>query len=208
MTSRDPGILTEKQRRFLKADEKKKHGKFTRQERYRLRKTIKKRTRNAILDFGLLASSLDDDTLEDILDPDFETVEDEEGATLVRRNIQEEMMNIHAGVEFLIRASLAADTRDHNFAVGVERALSGFTRDVEFGVQAYLNHHQDLVGDIDVSISVENLRYVDDYYEELKERDGRVSGQERIDAFSRLGRAGYTHEEIIGVVGPTETDGE
>jgi len=208
MTSRDPGTLTEKQRRFLKADEKKKHSKFTRQERYRLRKTIKKRTRNAILDFGLLASSLDHDTLEDILNPDFETVEDEEGKTFVRRNIQEEEMNIHAGVEFLIRASLAADTQEPNFAVGVERALSNFVNDTEAGVQAYLNHHQGLVGDIDVSISAENLRYVDDYYEELEGREGRITGRNRIDAYSRLRRAGYSHEEIIEAIGATEADEE
>ena len=188
---RGRGILTPADREFLRNPDE-----YSRQAAYNRNEAIKERVENSVLDFILLARELDTSVYEDLFSPKREAVDGGVMSTIPEGNL-----GVPFGVMFLIRVALADNLHERNPRFGVENALSPFIGDVENGIDMFLNYHHALRGDVDVSVSVENLSTVDRYAEQLDERDEPVTGFERIEATSQLSRAGYSPEEIAELLG-------
>jgi len=188
---RGRGILTPADREFLRNPED-----YSRQAAYNRNEAIKERVENSMLDFMLLARELDAGVYEDLFSAKREAVDGGVMSTIPEGNL-----GVPFGVMFLIRVALADNLHEHNPRFGVENALSPFIGDVENGIDMFLNSQHGLRGDVDVSVSVENLSTVDRYAEQLDERDEPVTGFERIEATSQLSRAGYSPVEIEELLG-------
>lgn len=188
---RGRGILTPADREFLRNPED-----YSRQAAYNRNEAIKERVENSTLDFMLLARELDAGVYEDLFSAKREAVDDGVVSTIPEGNL-----GTPFGVMFLIRVALADRLRMNDPRFGVQNALSPFINNVENGIDMFLNYQHGLRGDVDVSVSVENLSTVDGYAEQLDERDEPVTGFERIEATSQLSRAGYSPEEIGELLG-------
>ena len=69
MTSeRPPGLLTEDQREYLRADKSERRDEYSRQKRYRRRKAIRRRVKNGLLDLTLVQQRLEEDEREKVFD--------------------------------------------------------------------------------------------------------------------------------------------
>jgi hypothetical protein len=74
------------------------------------------------------------------------------------------------------------------------------------GLAASATERADLpVRTVDIRRLLVGYPHLDD---ELRRRDDRVTGKERIEAAARLGRAGYSDEEIVKILGPAEPNDE
>jgi len=197
---RDRGILTESDRRYIKNP-----GEFSRQAAHQRREAIRDRLREAVLDFQLLAGDVDQQVYDELFGPErtvFE--EDESGDRVGGTEIPEERLSLPSGVEFLIRLSLADETGTRlglHEMFSVEKPLRPFLRNLERGIQMYLNHHEGLSAEINMSIDATEVVSIDRVAERLSERDEPLTGRERIKMVSQLGRAGYSTEEIAELVG-------
>jgi hypothetical protein len=207
MTTKDGerkrGVLSESDRRYLKEPDE-----FDRQGRYQRRNKIPERITNSMYDLRLLADELDDNLLAEVFAPEQTQVEDEDGDTYTRGETKEASTHLAATVSFLIRAARASRSKSYSPDVSTEASLFPFKETVERGVEKWLNIQAGLTADVSVSISVENPEPLDDFADELRRRDDRVTGKERIEAAARLGRAGYSDEEILEILGPAEPDDE
>jgi len=200
------GILTKADRKYLRNP-----GEYSRQASYNREEKITQRIRRAFNDFPLLAEELDDDVLDELLGAEWVSRDLDDGTTETGSQIPGENMTLPFGITFLIRASLAGESVTGNPEFSVEHSLRPFLRNVERGVEIWLNEHHNLTGSVDVSIAVDDLQRADTLADELAEQDEPLTGFERIETVSQLGRAGYSTEEIIELVGDRpegETDPE
>lgn len=197
------GILTKADREYLQNPEE-----YSRQASYNREAKIRERLQRALLDFPTLATELDDSVLEDLLSAERFSQELDDGTTEHISKIPSENMGLPFAAVFLIRASRAGENLAGNPEFGVEHALKPFIRNVRRGIEIWLNDHHNLTGSVDISVSVDDLQRADTLAKELDERDEPLTGIERIETVSQLGRAGYSTEEILDLVGEpsTETD--
>lgn len=197
---RDRGILTESDRRYIKNP-----GEFSRQAAHQRQEAIRDRLREAVRDFQLLADDVDQQVYDELFGPErtvFE--EDESGDRVGGTEIPPERFSLPFGVEFLIRLSLADETDvrpGFHEMLGVENPLRPFLRNVERGIQMYLNNHEGLSAEIDVSIDTTEIKKIDRVVDQLSERNEPLTGRERIEMVARLSRAGYSTGEITELVG-------
>lgn len=197
------GILTKADREYLRNPDE-----YSRQASYNREEKINERIERAFNDFPLLARELDDSVLEDLLAPERFSQELDDGTTEVGSRIPSENITLPFAVAFLIRASCTGDNLAGSPEFGPEHALRPFTRNVERGIEIWLNEHHNLTGSVDVSVSVDELQRADTLADELADRDEPLTGIEWFETASQLARTGYSNEEILGLVGepPTETD--
>ena len=198
------GILTKADREYLQSPDE-----YSRQASYNREQAIRERLQRAFNDFPPLAKKLDDSVLDDLLAPDRTVIEYDDGhgpVTDVGTQIQSEVLTLPYAVVFLIRAGLATSQIDQNPEFGVESALVPFRRDVERGIEIWLNEHHNLTGDVDVSIAVDDLQRADTLAEELTEQTEPLTGTERLETAAQLARAGYSNDEITDIVGERPLD--
>jgi hypothetical protein len=200
---RDRGILSQLDRDFLKNPDE-----FDSRRTWQRKKEINNRVENAVYDFNRLVSEYDEELLAEVFAPEQNRETDEDGDEVVTGEIKTVSSYTPYGVAFLIRASLAAKPGGYGPDVSVEASLSPFLRNVKRGVEIWLNEQHNLTADVSVSFNVENVESVDNLADELRERDDRVTGRERIEAISELSRAGYSTDEIVEILGPAKTDDE
>jgi hypothetical protein len=203
---RDRGILTEADRKYIKN-----LGEFSRQAAHQREEAIRNRVREAVRDFQLLADEMDQRVYNELYSPRRETVEDESGNPVESTEIPGERVSLPYGVEFLIRLSLAdeIDMRPQFYELaGIERPLQPFLRNLERGIQLYLNNHEGLSAEVDVDINATEVEKFDRVVERLREQDEPLTGKERLETASQLGRAGYSTEEIIDLIGDRDRDDE
>lgn len=191
------GILTKADREYLRNP-----GEYSRQASYNREEKINQRIERAFNDFPLLATELDDSVLEELLGAKRFSRELDDGTTEAGSRIPSENITLPFAVTFLICASLAGDNLAGSPEFGPEQALRPFTRNVERGIEIWLNEHHNLTGSVDVSVSVDDLQRADTLADELGQQDKPLTGFERIDMISQLSRAGYSTEEIEELVGP------
>ena len=191
------GILTEADREYVRNPDE-----YSRQAAYNREQAIRERLQRAFNDFPLLATELNDSVLDDLLAPEWHTREDEDGDTVTGSKLQSEVITLSHGVTFLLRAALATDRYDPAPAVGVESALSPFISELERGIERWLNQRHGLMGDVSVSVEVNDLQRVDTLVDELEKRDEPLAGYfDRLEVAAELSRAGYSTEEIAELVG-------
>lgn len=196
---RDRGILTEADRKYIKN-----LGEFSRQAAHQREEAIRGRVREAVRDFQLLADEMDQRVYDELYGPKREVIEDESGNPVGSTDIPGDRISLPYGVEFLIRLSLADETdmRPQFYELaGIERPLEPFLRNLERGIQLYLNNHEGLSAEIDVDINATEVEKIDRVAERLREQDEPLTGKERLETASQLGRAGYSTEEIVELVG-------
>ena len=190
------GILTKADREYLQDPDE-----YSRQAAYNREQAIRERLQRAFNDFPPLATELDDSVLDDLLAPEWQTKENEDGNTVTGSKLQSEVITLSHGVTFLLRAALATDRYDPAPGVGVESALSPFISELERGIERWLNQRHGLTGDVSVSVGVDDLQRVDTFVDELRDRDEPLTGHDRLEAAAQLSRAGYSTEEIAELVG-------
>lgn len=200
---RDRGILSQLDREFLEEPDE-----FDARRTWQRKKEINNRVENAVYDFNRLVSEYDEELLAEVFAPERHRETDEDGDEVVTGEIKTASSYLPYAVAFLIRASLAAKPGGYGPDVSVEASLSPFVRNVERGVEIWLNEQHNLTGDVSVSFNVENVESVDNLADELRERDDRVTGRERIEAISELSRAGYSTDEIVEILGDAEPNDE
>ena len=196
---RDRGILTEADRKYIKN-----LGEFSRQAAHQREEAIRGRVREAVRDFQLLADEMDQRVYDELYGPKREVIEDESGNPVGSTDIPGDRISLPYGVEFLIRLSLADETdmRPQFYELaGIERPLEPFLRNLERGIQLYLNNHEGLSAEIDVDVNATKVEKIDKVAERLREQDEPLTGKERLETASQLGRAGYSTEEIVELVG-------
>jgi hypothetical protein len=207
---RDRGVLTEADRKYLKNPDD-----YSRQASYQREDAIRNRIRNAVLDFQMLATDVDQRVYDELFGAERFGYENDDGDSVAGTNIPGDQLSIPFGVEFLIRLSLSDQTRfnhptglDRGFheLFSVERPLEPFVRDVEKGIQQFLNHHKKLTAEIEVNIESRHVKRINRLADELEARDEPVSGREAVDMAARLGRAGFSREEINELLGLEPTD--
>lgn len=189
------GILTEADREYLRNPDG-----YSRQAAYNRNEKIRERLRRSLGDFPLLATTVDDSVLDDLLEPSLVWDELPDGTRVGGRSIASEAITLPYVITFLLRAHFATQSSDRPALPGGAH-LSSFANEVENGIQIWLNTHYDLTADVDVAISLENLQRPDAIAEELRDRDEPLTGYDRIETVSRLSRAGYSTEEIAELVG-------
>lgn len=190
------GILTKADRGYLRNP-----GEYSRQASYNRKEKINQRIQRAFNDFPLLATELDESVLEDLLASERVGQELDDGTTETTAKVPSENMKVPFALTFLIRASLTGENLAAGPEFGPEQALAPFIRNVERGIEIWLNEYHNLTGSVDVSVSVDDLQRADTLADELAERDEPLTGTERIETIGQLGRAGYSNEEIIELVG-------
>lgn len=196
---RDRGILTEADRKYIKN-----LGEFSRQAAHQREEAIRDRVREAVRDFQLLADEMDQRVYDELYGPKRKVIEDESGNPTGSTDIPGERVSLPYGVEFLIRLSLADETdmRPQFYELaGIERPLQPFLRNLERGIQLYLNNHEGLSAEIDVDINTTEVEKVDRVVERLREQDEPLTGRDRLETAAQLSRAGYSTEEIVKLVG-------
>jgi hypothetical protein len=81
----------------------------------------------------------------------------------------------------------------------VETSLQPLASTTERGIEELLGQEYGLTGDIDVSVSAENIRKTDDLAAELRDRE--IPPEERLNKAAELARAGYSDDEIAEILG-------
>ncbi len=196
---RGRGVLTDRDRLFLELTKEEREEEFSASARSKARRDIINRVRNATLDFTYLASLLDDELLNEVFAPERGVVGEVDGEELVGTQIRTAAPFVPHGVEFLLRAARADDRGDMNTLLGVETALNPFVDDIEKGIERWLSRNG-VVGDVEVDVTIENKRTVDQFAEELAERDESL-GLDYYSARAHLARGGYSEAEIEELVG-------
>lgn len=195
------GILTGADREYLQNPEE-----YSRQASYNRQQKITERVQFALNDFPLLATRLDDGVLEDVLAAELTTEELDDGTTEHTSEIPTERIKLPYVLAFALRASTVDDSIPPAPDVGIEESVRPFVRTIERGVEIWLGDRYDLTGDVDVSISAEDLQRNDEFVEDLADRTDPLVGRERLEAVSQLSRAGYSTDEIVDLVGVPETE--
>ena len=204
---RDRGILTEADRKYIKNPEE-----YSRQAAHQREETIRGRIREGVLDFQMLADDVDQRVYDELFGPErtvFE--EDESGDRSGGTEIPSERLSLPFGIEFLIRLSLADQTNmraQFYELASIESPLEPFLHNLEQGIQLYLNNHEGLSAEIDVDINATEVKKIDRVVERLREQDEPLTGKERLETASQLGRAGYSTEEVIDLIGDLDDDDE
>jgi len=203
---RDRGILTEADRKYIKNPEE-----YSRQAAHQREEAIRGRVREAVRDFQILADDVDQRMYDELFGPERTVLEEDESGDLSGTGIPSERLSLPFGIELLIRLSLAdqTNTRAQFYELaGIERPLEPFLRNLERGIQLYLNNHEGLSAEIDVDINATEVEKIDRVAERLREQDEPLTGKERLETASQLGRAGYSTEEIVDLVGELDHDDE
>ena len=170
--TRPQGILTENQRAFLKSADV--NQEYSRQKRYRYRKNIRQRVRNAMKDFHLLARELPDDQLREIFELKTEEQparEDEEVETWTVVTDENVGAYISQAIAFFARAKDLDDYPIYPQLNKEQPALAEFTRSVEKGVQTHLANQKRISAQVTVSIELENAELVEELVEKAKSGD-------------------------------------
>jgi len=205
---RDRGILTQSDRRFLAGEIEYEH----RQQKWKRKEDINNRVQNAAKDFSVLVRYLDDEKLEDIFTREFEEVIEDGEVTYEEQGTPPHPRHLAAGFNFLSIASIKASrdvqaqeldpqTLQH---FGVSSLLSPVLDNIERGLEAMLSQRYDLIADLDVEVTVNELntkrKYGDVVEEEIRQRDEPLRGEKRIEVIGRLQRAGYSNGEIAAIL--------
>lgn len=154
-------------------------------------------------DFPLLATELDGRAVADMIDADRALLEKEYPGVTKGTTHAEETLTFPYVIQFLLKIYFS--TRSNPIPSGA--TIASFEGDIEHGVELYLNENN-LAGDVDVSISVDNIRDTETLLDDLRDRDEPLDRHERVEAINRLSRAGYSTEEIADVVGGPDTDND
>lgn len=197
---RGRGILTPADRVFLSMSDADREENYSAPGRSQRRRAVAERIENALLDFPTLTREVDDETVRDVFAPEREGRE-VDGETVAGTEIQSGQIGVPFGIAFLLRVRLAGDLHQPNPRFGVEQAIDPFLDDVEDGIEIWMNEQHGLIGDVDVSVSVDGLQAADDLADEVRDLDEPLTGRERIETVSQLGRAGYDADEILAIVG-------
>lgn len=207
---RERGILTTADREFLSMSDEERKNEYSAPARSQRRRAIASRIENALLDFPILAGEIEDETIQDVFGPERGsfTVDGEE---VVGSQIQTGQMGVPFGVMFLLRIARGGEPHallpDSHLPESVEHSLKPFLDDLERGIQIWLNDFHNLTGDVDVSVSVDDLRTSDELVEDIREGDAHITGIEKIETISQLSRAGWDSDEIAELLG-FDTDDE
>jgi hypothetical protein len=197
---RGRGVLSQADRQYLRNPDG-----YSRQAAHERKQAIAERVENSVLDFRLLAYRLPDDIVNDVFAK--RSNAQEGGATKTDEERPETRRMFQYIIRFLIRAVLA-DVRDvtsnptFHPDVPLSDPLQPFIRVTETGIESYLNSYAGLIGDVKVSVQAEEgLRDLEEYKDELEGKKGTVDSSERLDAAIQLGRAGYSKEDILDILG-------
>ena len=202
--TRGRGILTPADREFLSASVEEREENYSAPARSQRRRAIADRVENALLDFIMLTREVSISSVQDIFAPKrvSRSVDDEK----IGSNRKRAHIGIPFGVAFLLRARLAADMVQTNPRSGVEEAVAPFLSDIGRGIEIWMNEQYGLTGEVDVSLSADNLQHADELADEVRNINQPLTGRERIETVSRLGRAGYGPDEILNIVGDPNDD--
>jgi hypothetical protein len=195
---RDRGILTEADREYLRNPEE-----YSRQASHNREGKIRERLGRAFEDFPLLATELDDETLDELLDRESGFSKLNYPAMTKTTTHARETLVYPYIIKLLLKIYFS--TRPNPIPRGA--MIAPFERDIEHGLELYLNDN-DLAADVDVSITVENIHGTETLLDDLRDRDEPLDGHERVEAIKRLSRAGYSTEEITDVVEEPDADSE
>lgn len=196
---RPRGVLTDRDRKYLSLSEEEREEEFSPSARSKTKRDIRERVRNAALDLSYLAAALDEELLNDVFAPERGSIEID-GEERAQTEMKESQLFISAGVEFLLRASVADGRVDRDPRLGVETAVSPFLEEVERGIQRWLNRNG-VYADLEVGVSTADIKPVDSFATELAEREEPDLGLEYWRVRAILDRGGYSAEEIDELVG-------
>jgi hypothetical protein len=189
---RDRGILSPVDREYLRDPDA-----FSRQGGYQRRDAIRERIADAFIDFRLLFDHVDDEAINDV----FSVEKRGRRETAIEREIPDAKRAMSAVIAFLGRVSMLTDANvDPEYHV--ETSLQPLVSTTERGIEELLGQKYGLTGDIDVSVSAENMRKTDDLAAELRERE--IPPEERLNKAAELARAGYSDAEIADILGDPE----
>ena len=186
---RDRGILSPVDREYLRDPDA-----FSRQGGYQRRDAIRNRIENAFLDLRLLFDVVNDEALRDVFD-----IEKNGPRRMSMVETSRAKRAMPLAVAFLARISVLTDANvspEHD----VETALQPLAETVDRGIEEFLAEKYGLTGDVEVTVSVDDVRPTDELAAELRQRDA-LTGPERFEKAAELARAGFTDEEIADILG-------
>ena len=186
---RDRGILSTVDREYLRDPDA-----FSRQGGYQRRAAIRNRVENAFVDLRVLFDELDDETITDVFG-----VEKYGPQRMQRIEIPQAKRALPLAVALMARISVLTDANvspEHD----VETALQPLAETVDRGIEEFLGEKYGLTGDIEVTLSAENVRPTEELAAELRQSDD-LSDRERLEKAAELARIGFTDEEIADILG-------
>lgn len=207
VTERERGILTEKQREYLKLGTDERLDKYSRQQRYRLRKNIQQRVRNGLLDFDVLFRNLDDDDLAEMFKTEIERSDVPIDTLLAHtpREIKNEAatIGIPPALAFFARVE---NTDGKPVVPGLESqpAFVDFTRSLEKGLQRYIAQSHRLHAEVSVSIEVTDAEPVADLIDQIETGDTKLN----LYTLSVLENAGVSGNDLRYLVEQARNDQE
>lgn len=227
MTERGRGILTEKQREYLELNKAERREEYSRQQRYRLRKNIRQRARDGLLDFDLLFRGLTDDDMAEIFQTEAEQpiVDTEVRASTETEDIEIEgetpagiaseppvpeqirneaaVIGVRSAIAFLARVE---NLKGDPIVPGLtsQPALARFRRSVEEGVRRYIAQSHQLSADVSVSINVNDLQPVDEVLERIESEPDVLD----LHTLSVLANAGVSGDDLQRLVDRSKNEGK
>lgn len=187
----DRGVLTEKQREFLRETEKERLENYSAQERYRRQKYIRAQLANALSDLRLLFQHLPDDELKKIFSTDIDIHEGPEGEA--KRTVGESAVGyLPYMVSLLARVSDKDNGQIFAGLSGREQpAMGELILTIERGIETWLVQEKRMSADVGVDVKLENMRPV----EEIVEDSGPISPSEH----RRLLRGDLEPETLVAL---------
>lgn len=197
---RGRGIITPADREYLQLSEEEREENYSQSARIQRRNAIADRIENALLDFPYLARHVNDETLHNVFGPQSTTF-DFGGEPIGGVKIPQGKYGVPFGLWFLLRIQASGVNQQPLSARwGVMSNVKPFLEQVERGIELWLNQH-DMTGEVDVDISVSHLQSSEELAEQLEAAEEPLTGRERIEIISQLGRTGYSTDEIAEILG-------
>jgi len=184
------GLLTQEQRDFLKADSVDEE--YSRQQRYRFRKNIRRRISNGIKDFELLFRELPNDQLKRLfetevveMDTDRELREDEYDILLTQHFAQM--------VAFIARAHDLEDAQIFPQLGRGQPALEGLFTTFDKGIRTWLLTQKGMFGDVNTNVEFDDVKPVEAIVDAAK-KEG-AEGIRELTLFDKLALMSFLSDE-------------
>lgn len=191
------GILTEKTREFLQADEDERQEDYTRQERYRSKDLIRQRVQNAMNDILLLARELPQEEFQEIFD--VEGIAETDHAAGEDHPPWDLSDNPDLAFPYLIEFLLRATDLENDTVfprLGAEQPIfRDFAKAVARGTQSFLVNQKQMIAEVSVDITLEDARPIDELVEQADD-DEEIEWLNRPMALARIAPAIDSEEKL------------